>query len=147
MARHCAMFEAPADSARTWVEFEAPPQPHDEVAAHLVARLRDWSELVDGGAVLLSGHEISVADRRGAPVLVVEVVTPTGPRSDRLTRHGWYAQLGVTEHWLVDPQARTLERLLLRGGSYFVVEFLTKEESFRPPTFPGLEIELATLWA
>jgi hypothetical protein len=150
MARHCAMFEVQPDSSadsRTWVDSEPPASIHDSVVAGLVSRLRAWAATGHGGTVVPSGHEVCVLNRRGTPDLVVEVLPSSGPRSDRTTKLGWYAQLGVTEHWLVDPQARTLERMLERGGSYFVVEFLANEESFRPPTFPGLEIPLLELWA
>jgi Uma2 family endonuclease len=52
----------------------------------------------------------------------------------------------VPEYWLVDPQARTLERLVLREGSYVIASSLADDETFRPESFEGLEIPLEKLW-
>ncbi|HEY6461776.1 MAG TPA: hypothetical protein VIY73_16535 [Polyangiaceae bacterium] len=57
-------------------------------------------------------------------------------------------------YWLVDPQARTLERLVLRDdrehdprdSTYTIAESLAEEETFRPASFDGVEIPLARLW-
>jgi Uma2 family endonuclease len=59
----------------------------------------------------------------------------------------WYAQLGVPEYWLVDPEAGTLERLVLREGAYVIAVSLEGEDVFRPESFEGMEISLAKLWA
>ena len=61
---------------------------------------------VDGGEPWLW-----YVDRDGTPDLVVEILSPSSRRYDRVTKLRWYAQLGVPEYWLVDPDARTLERL------------------------------------
>jgi Uma2 family endonuclease len=67
-------------------------------------------------------------------------------RYDRVTKLRWYAQLGVPEYWLVDPEARTLERLVLREGKYSIVASLADDETFRPESFEGLAIPLSRLW-
>lgn len=48
---------------------------------------------------------------RGRPDLVVEIVSPSSQRYDGVTKHRWYADLGVAEYRLVDAEARTLEKL------------------------------------
>ena len=57
-----------------------------------------------------------------------------------------YAAIGVPEYWMIDPEARTLERLVLRDGVYGIVEALEGSVVFRPDGFEGLEIPLARLW-
>ena len=63
-----------------------------------------------------------------------------------MTKLRWYAQLGIPEYWLVDGNARTLERLVLRDGSYVIATSLADAETFRPETFEGLAIPLAEVW-
>jgi Uma2 family endonuclease len=84
---------------------------------------------------------------RGRPDLVVEVVSPSSKRYDRVKKLHWYAQLGVPEYWVVDPEAQMVERLALREGVYAIVESLGGDDVFRPASFDGLEIPLAKLWA
>jgi len=54
----------------------------------------------------------------GPPDLVVEVISPGSRKTDRHEKFYEYAQAGVTEYWLVDPYAQTVEVFSLRGGIY-----------------------------
>lgn len=46
---------------------------------------------------------------RGAPDLVIEVLSPGTRGRDRKAKRGWYLHYGVKEYWLVDPRDRTIE--------------------------------------
>ena len=90
---------------------------------------------------MVSGYKVRVSERRGvmpdlqfyrkgndAPRgqeqglvagradLVVEVISPPSRRYDRVTKLRYYAELGVPEYWIVDPDAKTVEDLVLRDG-------------------------------
>jgi Uma2 family endonuclease len=153
------------------VEVEVPTGTHEEIVAGLCFFLRGWVEQGHGGRVTASGYKLRISDHRGVmpdvqlykrcndatreqeeglvrgrPDLVVEIVSPSSQRYDRVIKLRWYAGLGVPEYWLVDPQARTLERLILRDGAYVIAASLAEDEVLRPETFEGLEIPLAKLW-
>ena len=153
------------------LEVEVPSGKHEEVVIRLGFYLQGWTANGNGGRVLGSGYKLRVSDRRGvmpdlqvyrrgndAPVeqdaglvrgrpdLVVEIVSPSSHRYDRVTKLRWYAGLGVPEYWLVDASAHTLERLVLHDGSYVIVDSLADDEILRPASFEGLEIPLAKLW-
>ena len=83
---------------------------------------------------------------RGRPDLVVEIVSPSSQRYDRVIKLRWYAQIGVPEYWLVDPLARTVERLVLHDGAYVIEASVAEDEVLTPESFEGLEIPLAKLW-
>jgi hypothetical protein len=95
-------------------------------------------------------HTAAVAADRGLehgrPELVVEVVSQSSRRYDRVTKLDWYASIGVPEYWLVDPEARTIERLVLQGSTYFIAQTAT-EGTFHPESCRGLEIPLDDVWA
>jgi Uma2 family endonuclease len=84
---------------------------------------------------------------RGRPDLVIEVISPSSRSKDSVRKLHDYAALGVPEYWLIDPEAHTLERLVLRQGAYSIVEALEGAVVFRPEGFEGLEIDLGRLWA
>ncbi len=153
------------------VEVEVPTRRHEDIVMLLGHYLTAWSLAGHGGRATGSAYKLKVSERRGImpdvqfyrrgnaaarqqdaglergrPELVVEIVSPSSRRYDRVTKLRWYAQLGVPEYWLIDPDARTVERLTLAGGVYAIAASLEGEETFRPESFEGLEIPLAKLW-
>jgi Uma2 family endonuclease len=84
---------------------------------------------------------------RGRPDLVVEIVSPSSQRYDRVKKLRGYAELGVPEYWFVDPTARTVERLVLLDRAYTIAQSLADDEAFAPESFDGLVIPVAELWA
>jgi Putative restriction endonuclease len=77
---------------------------------------------------------------RGRPDLVVEIASPSSQRYDRVKKLRWYAELGVPEYWLIDPTARTVERLVLLDRAYVIAESLADDETFAPKSFNGLSL-------
>ena len=54
----------------------------------------------------------------GAPDLVVEVASPGTATYDRLSKLKAYEQAEVAEYWLVNPDRRSIELLVLSSGKY-----------------------------
>lgn len=70
--------------------------------------------------VLLNEHLDRIMHSRiiGAPDLVVEVASPGTVRHDLYKKQDAYAHAAVPEYWVVNPDARTIELLVLEGSSY-----------------------------
>ncbi len=83
----------------------------------------------------------------GAPELIVEVLSPSHPRKDRLEKMQVYQKNGVEHYWLVDPHERTMECLALAGDVYSVVAVGMDDDTVSPPGFEELDISLEGLWA
>lgn len=55
---------------------------------------------------------------RGAPDLVIEILSPSTARTDQTVKRERYALHGVREYWLVDPGQKSLTILSLREGGF-----------------------------
>ena len=55
---------------------------------------------------------------RGPADLVVEIISEWGRRRDRIDKRDIYAQHGIPEYWIVDPEARSVDVLTLEKGEY-----------------------------
>lgn len=53
----------------------------------------------------------------GPPDLVVEVLSPSTARQDRILKRERYARFGVPEYWIVDPRLRRVEVYRLQEGT------------------------------
>jgi len=80
----------------------------------------------------------------GAPDLVVEVLSPGTARRDRGDKLGLYAESGIREYWIVDPEERQIEFLVLRDGRYTVA--LPKGSSYSSDVLPEVTLDLKQLW-
>ncbi|MGI6362997.1 MAG: Uma2 family endonuclease [Bacillota bacterium] len=82
----------------------------------------------------------------GAPRLVVEIISETSRRKDRLRKRQIYQEAGVQHYWLVDSYEKTFECLALRDGEYILAASGMDEDTVTHPDFPGLSLPLAELW-
>jgi len=87
---------------------------------------------------LLSGGE----NVRGAPDLVVEIVSPATADRDGGYKRALYGRHGVTEYWLVDPEAETVQIHRQRAGVLAATHTFGRERTLRSPLFVGLELNL-----
>ncbi|HUL02808.1 MAG TPA: Uma2 family endonuclease [Gemmatimonadales bacterium] len=77
--------------------------------------------------------------------LAVEVLSPSTARADRTVKRRLFQRVGVPEYWIVDVEARLIERW--RPGDERP-EVLTEMLEWRPdPTARSLEIDLPRLFA
>lgn len=152
-------------------EVEVPTELHEYIVAYLIFRLFEWAKRSGGGRALASGYKIRIDDRRGVmpdvqfyrpdnlakrdptgltegrPDLVVEVVSESSIRHDRVFKLGCYLDREIPEYWIIDPVHETVEQLILANGRYTIATSLAGDALFRPDTFPGLEIALTELWS
>lgn len=111
----------------------APRGVHQEAIVTLVTRLEPWLRETRIGRVLVSPADLSLGEDEvlqpdlfvyrtatGARLrdwtdivelrLVVEVVSPSTARYDRQLKRRRYQRAGIAEYWIVDPDARLIER-------------------------------------
>ena len=81
-------------------------------------------------------------DIRGAPDLVIEIVSPATDTLDRTIKAELYGRFGVAEYWLCDQTAETVDVLRLAGGRLAPVGHYTLTDLLTTPLLPGLSIDL-----
>ncbi|MDF2722039.1 MAG: hypothetical protein K0Q59_1714 [Paenibacillus sp.] len=54
----------------------------------------------------------------GAPDLVVEVLSPSTARHDKLEKKALYEKHGVKEYWIINPADKSIEVYLLKDKAY-----------------------------
>ncbi|MBM6926929.1 Uma2 family endonuclease [Pseudoflavonifractor phocaeensis] len=83
---------------------------------------------------------------KGAPDLVIEILSPSTQRHDRLTKYNLYERAGVAEYWIVSPEERTVQVSLLSGGRYRVAELYTPQDIAKVHVLDGCFVELSKVF-
>ena len=77
---------------------------------------------------------------RGAPDLIVEILSPSNWLTDRRTKFEVYQNAGVREYWIVDPQMRVAEVFVLHEGAFALLGKWGAGELIRSQVLEGFEI-------
>ncbi len=82
----------------------------------------------------------------GPPMLAVEIVSPSTPLIDRVTKPQLYARHGVPYLWLVDPEGRILDAFVLGPEGYSLAVRGAGSQPLALPPFPDLGLIPDALW-
>ncbi len=78
---------------------------------------------------------------RGAPDVVVEILSPATAARDGTFKRDLYAAHGVKEYWLVDPDAKTVTVLLLEERGFAVTGIYGPGQNLTSPTLHGFTLD------
>ena len=143
----------------------SPNRAHQRIDAKLGWRLAQFVEERDLGEVFSAPFDVVLSDTnvvqpdllfvskeqayivtedniRGAPDLVVEIISPSTIERDRSFKRALYARYGVREYWLVDPDTRTVTVLLLDEGAFVEIARYGAEQTLTSPTLAGFTANL-----
>jgi Uma2 family endonuclease len=132
----------------TLIVTPAPSTRHQRAVARLLKVLLDAAH--DDLEVLPAPYDVRLADdtvlqpdvlvcRRAdltehnlptAPLLAVEVLSPSTRLVDLSLKHGRYEAAGCPSYWVVDPDEPSLRAWELRDGSYVEVALAVGDEEF-----------------
>ena len=145
----------------------SPSLKHQLILGNLVALLRSFVNENDLGMILFAPLDVILSEDtvlqpdilfvgkeqadiiaeegiRGAPGLVVEILSEATEKRDRTYKKALYARYGVKEYWLVDPSTKTVEVLKLQEQGFSQVAlYACKEKALlKSPLLAGLSIDL-----
>ncbi len=85
---------------------------------------------------------------KGAPDMVIEILSPSTRRHDRLVKLGLYQQAGVREYWIVDPENKSVQVFLQDGSSFLKIhEDYGREDIAKVNVLDGCFIELSKVFS
>ncbi len=85
---------------------------------------------------------------KGAPDLIIEILSPSSLRHDRLVKLNLYQRAGVREYWIVDPKNRSVMVFLPdRSGSFRLREDYGREDVAKVSVLDGCFIELSKVFS
>ncbi len=89
---------------------------------------------------------IGEANISGAPDLVIEILSPGTRNRDLEIKRKIYAGFGVPEYWIVDPEAETIDVLVLGDQGYSSAAIFGGSDRLSSPLLPELNLPLSDVF-
>lgn len=97
-------------------------------------------------SVICDSDKLDEIGCKGAPDMVIEVLSPSTQRHDRLTKYNLYQRAGVREYWIVNPEDRTIQVSVLENGRYQVIEVYSARDVAKVNALDGCFVELSKVF-
>lgn len=80
----------------------------------------------------------------GAPDWIIEIVSPSNPRHDYITKLDLYSNAGVREYWIVDPQNKNIHVYNMEQEN-FTVNSYSFQDTVQAGIYDDLSIDFSSL--
>ena len=91
-------------------------------------------------------HIIEPERVKGAPDLVVEILSPTSAYYDLRKKLKIYEKHGVREYWIVDPEGKNIIIYENRAGKFVLAQEVEEKGKVESKVIPGFELEAESIW-
>ena len=148
----------------------APNRKHQEILGRLYIELSRFSQEHELGKVYVAPFDVLLSDTdvvqpdllfisrarehtltddnvRGAPDLVIEILSPSTADRDVGYKHDLYGRHGVLEYWIVDPMAETVAVHRQGNGRLELAETFGRPDTLRTALLDGLQLRLDDVFA
>ncbi|OZU88064.1 hypothetical protein CIL03_13095 [Virgibacillus indicus] len=106
------------------------------------------SEVRQPDLVLIHRKRMDILSNRGvvgSPDLVVEILSPSTLKRDKIDKLKVYARFGIPEYWIIEPKAGILEQYSLSNDQYEPINVFQKEEQITSPNIPCISFTMTDI--
>ncbi len=97
--------------------------------------------------VICDRNKIDKQGAKGAPDLVIEIVSPGNSKRDLYDKFYLYQEAEIKEYWIVYPnQKQVLIYILNKENKYIGLKPLTEDDRLKSVLFPDLEFDLNNIF-
>ena len=130
--KKCEVYPAPF-GVRLFEKDGDSPDDVDTLVEPDISVICDKSKLDDHGC-------------KGAPDMVVEVLSPSTLRQDRFVKLALYQRAGVREYWIVEPETQTVQVYTLESGILQPCAFYGPGDVAKVNVLDGCFVELGKVF-
>lgn len=116
------------------------------VAAPIDVKLSDQDIVQPDLLVVCTPDQIRTTHIEGPPAPVVEILSPSTLRHDRVRKLSLYARAGIKEYWMVTPYPSLVEVFVLTEVGYRLEAGYEPPEVLRSPAFPEFSLDLSRVF-
>jgi Uma2 family endonuclease len=92
--------------------------------------------------IVCDKNKLSKNHISGVPDLIVEILSKSTAKTDKMIKFNRYQKAGVKEYWIVDPAHETIDVFYLQNGAYKQKGTFANDEEVKVIIFDDLTINL-----
>nr|WP_144919616.1 Uma2 family endonuclease [Paenibacillus bovis] len=103
------------------------------------------SEVRQPDLVIIHRDRFDIISKRGiegAPDLVVEILSPSSLKRDKIDKLKVYAEYQIPEYWIVDTENECLEQYTLQDNRYELINIFQEEETITSKHIPCISFTM-----
>lgn len=109
-----------------------------------IKKIKEWVE----PDIVVVCDKKKIHEKRivGVPDLVIEILSKSTAKKDKLIKFNRYQKAGVKEYWIVDPSNENIDVYLLESGSFNHSGIYFKDDHIPVNLFEGFSIDLMNIF-
>ncbi len=97
-------------------------------------------------SVICDPRKLDDSGCKGAPDTIIEIISPSNRRYDRIVKMHLYRRAGVKEYWVVNPEEPTVQVNLLDNGYMVAIEEYGKGQTVKVVSLEDCTIDLSDVF-
>ncbi|MEW6425970.1 MAG: Uma2 family endonuclease [Bacillota bacterium] len=107
------------------------------------------TETYQSDIIFISNERLPIIEEKlikGAPDLVVEILSPGTGYYDLRSKYKVYEKSGVREYWIVDPQCKSVQVFCLRGGKFALDQEVEQQGTVQSRVIAGFAVQVESIF-
>lgn len=109
-----------------------------------IKNIKEWVE--PDLVVVCDKNKIQENRIVGVPDLVIEILSPSTSKRDKIIKYNRYQRAGVKEYWIVDPSNETIDVYVLGNSVFKHTGTYFKDDTLSIQLFEGFSIDLSNVF-
>ncbi|MEN1968547.1 Uma2 family endonuclease [Lentibacillus sp. N15] len=98
-------------------------------------------------SIICNKNKLNERGCQGSPDLIVEIISPSTARKDKMEKFNIYEQAGVKEYWIIEPEEKMISVFTLENNRRFGrPDLYGEEDKVTVSIFDDLLIDLKTVF-
>ncbi|MBB6480764.1 Uma2 family endonuclease [Spirochaeta isovalerica] len=97
-------------------------------------------------SIICDTNKLDDTGCKGAPDLVIEILSPSTSFKDETHKLNLYEKSGVREYWIINPETEIIMIYLLEGEKFKAPVSFRKTGTWESPVLKGFELDISGLF-
>lgn len=109
----------------------------------------DEDNIIQPDVIFVSNERLSIVKKQrieGVPNLLIEILSPSTSKNDKIRKKSVYERFGVDEYWIVDPVHRLIDQYVHQDGGFCLQVTYGEDDTLTSGKISCIHIDINALF-